>query len=400
MLVVHDLMKHVDRRAVRFEHLINAVDGHINASTESAGVCKNDSHVRWILSAWNNSCHFAPRIAEIRSKRIFWRLIKGAVTLATIRPFAGIRYAPRPELDFSSVIAPPYDVLDEAGKAALQGKHPNNIINVDLPWLPPKTVGPDEAYERANMTLQSWLSAGILKRDARTAIYPYTQSYDHAGKTFHRRGLIATVRLSPFGQGQVVPHEQTYPSAIEDRLKLMRATGMQLSPIFGLFSDDRGEVTKLLYQNASRPVMDGTMDGVRNQLWSVTDNGVENQVIDLMGTKPVYIADGHHRYTTALQYQKEIEQQNGGALPPEHPANYCMFVLVGMQNDGLLILPTHRMIGGVEAFNIDAFRASVSDDFAVVESRFMPENIEEFADRLLPSAEQHTFGLYDGRTRK
>src|SRR5438477_5092233 len=123
-------------------------------------------------------------------------VIKGVVLLATIRPFTGIRYAARPELDFSSVIAPPYDVLDEAGKAALQAKHPNNIVNVDLPWLPPKTVGPDEAYERANVTLQAWLSAGILKRDPRPAIYPYTQSYDHAGKTFHRRGLIATVRLS------------------------------------------------------------------------------------------------------------------------------------------------------------------------------------------------------------
>ena len=173
--------------------------------------------------------------------------------MATIRPFAGIRFAPRPDLDFSSLIAPPYDVLDEAGKAALQAKHPNNIVNIDLPWLPPKTVGPDEVYARANMTLQSWLSAGILKRDTRPAVYPYTQSFDQAGKTFHRRGLIALVKLSPFGQGQVVPHEKTYAAPIEDRLKLMRATGAQLSPIFGLFSDPRSEVTKLLYQNLGRP---------------------------------------------------------------------------------------------------------------------------------------------------
>src|SRR5205814_2832727 len=247
--------------------------------------------------------------------------------MATIRPFAGIRFAPRPELDFSSVIAPPYDVLDEAGKAALQAKHPNNIVNVDLPWLPPKTVGPDEAYERANVTLQAWLSAGILKRDPRPAIYSYTQSYEHAGKTFHRRGLIATVRLSPFGQGQVVPHEKTYPSAIEDRLKLMRATGMQLSPIFGLFSDPRSEVTKLLYANLGLPQHDGTLNGVRNQLWELHDNDVANKISELLGTKPIYIADGHHRYTTALQYQKEMEEQNPGApgLPPNHPANFCMF---------------------------------------------------------------------------
>ena len=271
---------------------------------------------------------------------------------------------------------------------------------VDSPGAPGSATPSTEVYERAATTLNAWISAGILKRDRRPAIYPYTQSFSHNGKTFHRRGFICLVRLSPFGQGQVVPHEKTHEGPIEDRLKLMRATGMQLSPIFGLFSDDRGEITRLLYQNASRPLMDGTMDGVRNQLWSVTDNGVENQVIDLMGTRPVYIADGHHRYTTALQYQKEIEQQNGGALPPEHPANFCMFVLVGIQNDGLLILPTHRMIGGVDTFNIEAFRTSVSDDFAVVESRFMAENIEEFANRLLPAAEGHSFGLYDGRTKK
>jgi uncharacterized protein (DUF1015 family) len=154
-------------------------------------------------------------------------------------------------------------------------------------------------------------------------MYPYAQTYQHNAKTFHRRGFVCLVKLSPFGQGQIVPHEKTHAGPIEDRIKLMRATGVQLSPIFGLFSDPRNEVTKLLYQNAGKPELDGTLDGVRNQLWSVTDADVENHIIELMGTKPIYIADGHHRYTTALQYQKEIEQsENGGApLPADHPAN-------------------------------------------------------------------------------
>jgi uncharacterized protein (DUF1015 family) len=322
--------------------------------------------------------------------------------LAHLKPFAAIRYVAGKTLNLSDVIAPPYDVLDDAQKSALQAKHPNNIVTVDCPWMPPKTVGPDEVYERANTTLQAWLSAGILKRDRRPAIYPYAQSFAHNGKTYHRRGFICLVRLSPFGQGQVIPHEKTHAGAIEDRLKLMLATGVQLSPIFGLFNEARGEVTKLLYQNAGRPELDGTLDGVRNQLWSVTDNVVENQVIDLMGTKPIYIADGHHRYTTALQYQKEIEQkENGGfALPPEHPANWCMFVLVGMQNDGLLILPTHRMIGGVESFNIDRFVRAVGSNFTITQAEAPPEWIDEFVDRTLHNAPPHTFGLYDGRAKK
>src|SRR5215213_771263 len=102
--------------------------------------------------------------------------------MATIRPFAAIRYG-KQFTDVSGVIAPPYDVLDEAQKAALQKKHPNNIVTVDLPWMPPKTVGPDDAYQKANLTFQAWQSAGVLERDGRPALYPYTQSYTYAGKT-------------------------------------------------------------------------------------------------------------------------------------------------------------------------------------------------------------------------
>lgn len=317
--------------------------------------------------------------------------------MAQIRPFAGIRYSKK-HPDISALIAPPYDVLDEAGKAKLQAKHPANIVSVDLPFVPPKSVGPDEVYKLADATLQSWLKSGVLVQDARPALYPYTQTYDHAGKMFRRRGFITLVKLTPFGE-DVVPHEKTYKGPIEDRLKLMRATQAQLSPIFGLFSDPRNEVTGLLYKNAGRPELTGTLDGVKNDLWSVIDAEVENQVIDLMKARPIYIADGHHRYTTALQFQRDAEQAAGGELPVAHPANYCMFVLVGMQDDGLLILPTHRLIGGLEGFSIDAFRAAVSTNFDVTESSVAPERFDEH-HQTDPDAQAHTFGLYDGRTRR
>jgi uncharacterized protein (DUF1015 family) len=320
--------------------------------------------------------------------------------MAHIRPFAAIRYANRPELSFSNVIAPPYDVIDDRGKAALQAKHPNNIVTVDFPYTVPKTAGPDDVYDHAAITLRSWMSTGILKRDNRPALYPYTQVYEHNGRTLHRRGFIALVRLSPFGEGQVVPHEKTYKGPIEDRMKLMRWTGVQLSPIFGLFSDSRHEVTNLLYHNLGKPELSGTLDGVQNELWSVTDGDVENQVIDLMGTKPVYIADGHHRYTTALQYQAEVAAAHGGKLPPAHPANWCMFVLVGMQEDGLLILPTHRLVGGLDSFDIDAFRAAVGNNVEVTETPLGPDKVDEYVSKVLPLQPAHSFGLYDGRTRK
>ncbi|MGH7179811.1 MAG: DUF1015 domain-containing protein, partial [Tepidisphaeraceae bacterium] len=295
---------------------------------------------------------------------------------------------------------PPYDVLDEPAKARLQARHPNNIVTIDLPFTPPKSVGPDQVYEKAHITLQSWMSAGILAQDRRAAMYPYAQTYEHHGKTFHRRGFIALVKLCPFGAGQIIPHEKTYKGPIEDRLKLMRATGVQSSPIFGLFSDTRGEINKLLYRGAGKPEMDGMLDGVRNQLWSIIDADVENQIIELMNARPIHIADGHHRYTTALQYQADLEQRHGGPLPINHPANWCMFVLVSMQDDGLLILPTHRLIGGLKSFNIDQFKSAVSGAFTVEPTPLTADKLADYAHDILPSEPAHTFGLYDGTSKR
>ena len=320
--------------------------------------------------------------------------------MAQIRPFAGVRYSRKDGFDLSNLIAPPYDVLDDRGKHALQAKHPQNIVTVDLPHLPAKSVGPDSAYAMANDTLQSWLSAGVLQKDHKPAIYPYAQSYSHGQRTFHRRGVIALVKLSPFGEGHVFPHEKTYPDAIQDRLKLTRATRMQLSPIFGLFSDPKSQVTAALYKNLGKPEASASLDGVRNDIWTVIDSETENAVIDLMSARPIYIADGHHRYTMALQYQKEAAQAHSGALPPAHPANFCMFVLVGMQDDGLLILPTHRLISGLKDFNIEAFTKIVSPIANVTDVNIAEADLPHYIDNVLPRQPAATFGLFDGRTRR
>ncbi len=321
--------------------------------------------------------------------------------MAHIRSFSAIHFNKARFADLSNLIAPPFDVLDQAGKAVLQAKHPNNIVNIDLPHLPPKAAGPAEVYSQSAMTLQAWLESGILVREKRTAFYPYMESYDHLGRTVHRRGFFAQVRLSPFGQGEVVPHEKTYKGAIEDRLALTRATGCQLSPIFGLFNDRGNEITNLLYSNLSRPDFSGTFDGVKHDLWKISDPDLENRVSDLMSTHPVYIADGHHRYTTALTYQEELIKANGGnPLPPNHPANFCMFTLVSMNDDGLLVWPTHRLVGGLDSFDIDAFSKAVSPNVNVTPAPVGPDKMHEFVDQILPKQGVNTFGLYDGKTKK
>jgi uncharacterized protein (DUF1015 family) len=320
--------------------------------------------------------------------------------MADIRPFQAIRYAALSGLDFSRVVAPPYDVLDEAGRSALQAKDPRNIVEVDLPFMPPKSVGPDEVYERASQTLQRWLDEGVLVRDQRPGLYPYTQAYRHDGNAFNRRGFFALVRLAPFGEGQVVPHELTYRGPIEDRLRLMRATGVQLSPIFGLYSDPGNEVAGALFQRAGQPVMTALLEGVENRLWAGVDAQVEDRVTGLLRGRPIYIADGHHRYTTALQYQAEMVQRNGGPLPDNHPANWCLFVLVGMQDPGLLILPTHRLIGNLRGWDVDAFRTAISPHFELAAAPTGGDRVDVFARDLLPGQPSHTFGLFDGISRR
>jgi uncharacterized protein (DUF1015 family) len=320
--------------------------------------------------------------------------------LAQIRPFAAIRYSRNNGSDLSSLIAPPYDVLDDSSKKKLQASHPQNIVTVDLPHLPAKTVGPDEAYTKANDTLQSWLAAGVMIRDNKPAFYPYTQTYSHGGRNFHRRGMIVLVKLSPFGEGHVVPHEKTYPDAITDRFKLTKATKTQLSPVFGLFSDPKSQITAALYKSLGKPEVTATLDGVQNDLWTVTDSETENAVIDLMGARPIYIADGHHRYTMALEYQKRVTENRGGKIPPTHPANYCMFNLVGMQDDGLLILPTHRLISGLTNFNIATLKAALAPVATVTDLEVPEPELPTYIDHVLPKTPANTFGLFDGQTRR
>jgi uncharacterized protein (DUF1015 family) len=317
--------------------------------------------------------------------------------MATIRPFAGIRYSATAGHDLSDFIAPPYDVLDAASKAQLLARSPFNIVAIDLPHVPPKQLGPPAAYAQAAQTMEAWLASGVLVRDGRRALYPYEQSYQYKGRTFHRRGVIALVKLTPFGV-DVIPHEKTYDGPIEDRLQLMHSTGAQLSPVFGLFMDASNGFLKTIFANVSQPMQTATLDGVTSKVWSLTDAAVEDGLLMDFEDKKVYIADGHHRYTTALHYQREAEQKHGGPLPPDHPANYCMFVLVNGEDPTLQILPTHRLVGGLTNWDADAFIRAIEPYFTVTRTTLRADHVDELA-QTLPGYGRNAIGMYDGRTR-
>ncbi|HQY87304.1 MAG TPA: DUF1015 domain-containing protein, partial [Tepidisphaeraceae bacterium] len=272
-----------------------------------------------------------------------------------------------------------------------------NIVAIDLPHVPPKTPGPDSAYARSAELLKQWLESELLIHEKRPAIYPYEQTYTLGERTFHRRGFFALVKLTPFGI-DVIPHEQTYAGAIEDRLKLMQATSAQLSPVFGLFFDPKHEVVPLLFKNVMKPIAHATIDNVRNELWSITDADIERQIIDMMSDKNIYIADGHHRYTTALHYQNLEEQKHGGKLPPNHPANYALFVLVPADDPGVSILPTHRLIAGLDRFDLESFFKAIEPHFKITRTKLQPDHLDELA-QMLRHEGANAFGVYDGKSK-
>ncbi len=262
-----------------------------------------------------------------------------------IIPFRALRYNPsRFAGQWDRLIAPPYDVLSADDKAALLRGNDRNIVAIDLPHVPPKEAGPDEVYAQAARTLQQWRQDGTLAFDDQPALYVYHQEYGFGGKRFLRRKFFARMRLEPFGTGTVFPHEQTFGGPKADRLKLMQTTRCQLSAVFGLYSDPDNTVSTLL-DPGSRPAdVTATQEGVVNRLWVLRDAKVAQAVGKHLAQRPVFIADGHHRYGTALNYRDQL--QSGRALPADHPAHFTLIGLCAMEDPGAVIMPTHRVLSG------------------------------------------------------
>lgn len=264
--------------------------------------------------------------------------------MSVIRPFRAIHYA-GPEV--STRLAPPYDVLSGEDKAALLARDPDNFVRIDLPHVPPKAAGPAAAYAQAAESMQAWLAEGKLVTDAEASIYVYHQRFEHAGRRYTRKKFFAALRLEEFGKGSVFPHEQTFGGPKEDRLCLMKATHAALSPIFGLFEDNKNAVAAALESELpDKPLLHGMLDGVENTVWAVTKPAVIDRVAAMLHGKPTFIADGHHRYGTALLYRQWLIHERG-PIAPEHPANFALCVFCAMEDPGLLILPTHRVLHGV-----------------------------------------------------
>jgi uncharacterized protein (DUF1015 family) len=259
--------------------------------------------------------------------------------MADVQAFRALRYDLGVVGSLQSVIAPPYDVIDPEQRAALAARSPHNVVNIDLPQAP---LGGD-AYEEAARLLELWKHQGAVVRDPTPAVWALRQDYTGPdGRALTRRGIFARVRVEDYGPGRIRPHERTHPGPKEDRLRLTRATQANLSPIFSLYDDPQQAAWAAVEPfTDSDPFGTATdADGTVNTLWRIDDGAAIARVKMALGDTELLIADGHHRYETARVYAEEV----GG----EGDHRYVLMCLVALQDPGLTIFPTHRLLNDVK----------------------------------------------------
>ena len=269
-----------------------------------------------------------------------------------IRPFRALRYDLGAIGDPALVTAPPYDVIDAEQRARLVARHPANVVRLDLPAEEPGE-GPDDRYRRAAKTLAEWRSGGILRKDPLPSVYVYEQTYTVPGSDQERtqRGFFGRLQLEAFGpDAGVLPHERTLSGPKEDRYKLLRATGVNTSPVVVLFDDASGRSANALAEATERPadveVIDE--DGVCHRLWAVaadrdgSSGDVSARLVQAAEAAPVTIADGHHRYETALRYRDERRMTRSCEEDPAF--DYLLTLFLEATGQPLTVLPTHRLL--------------------------------------------------------
>jgi uncharacterized protein (DUF1015 family) len=316
--------------------------------------------------------------------------------MPSIQALRGVRYDLGHVGSLSNVIAPPYDVIDAELQQKLYDLSPANVVRLILNKDQPGDNDENNRYTRASRQLRSWMREGILFTEADPAIYVYHQIFTEGGVTHTRRGFMCRVRLERFGEGSIYPHEETHGAAKADRLKLWSACKANLSQIFGLYPDESNEAQNVLEQAIAgvAPLEATDHLGVVHRLWPVTDVATITAVSAAMGDRPVYIADGHHRYETACTLRDQTAEANGGSLPAEHPANYVLMMLVSMSDPGMLVLATHRLFRGLPSMPSTELREKLGEYFdtepagsGAVRARSLWEEIEV-------EGEQSTLGLY------
>ena len=320
--------------------------------------------------------------------------------MPNIQPFEGLRYNLAQIGSLSDVVAPPYDVIDPALQDALYEKHPNNVVRLILNKMLPTDDEQNNRYTRSARELKNWKEEGVLQKDSKPAIYVYHEVFTANGKEYTRKGFMCGCEAVPFGEGMVFPHEITMSGPKLDRLMLTTACKTNFSQIFGLYPDEKNEVQNLLEEATLNltPLEATDHLGVIHRMWVVDDQEVVAKVVEMMGPKPIFIADGHHRYETACNYRKQVREQ--GLLTTDHPANHVLMVCVAMEDPGLIVLPTHRLFRNVKEFSQEDLFALLGDSFAITTVGEGPAAAAKAWTLIEMQDDQGTMALYTGKDRK
>jgi uncharacterized protein (DUF1015 family) len=280
---------------------------------------------------------------------------------AIVAAFRPLRFKLEPGADVGAVWAPPYDVITAEDEAVLRSRHPFNIVRITNP-----ANGGEDRYALAAQTLQMWVAAGRLARDEQPAVYVHQHTFESADNSYRRTGVWALLRLTDFGAGNVFPHERTMKGPKADRLALMRACRAHLSPVFFICSDPGGTLLELLESVAKgAPTEEAEFPtGMQHRIWRVASQPTLSRLVSAVREQVLLIADGHHRYETALSYRDELVSA-GRPRTGRGPHEYVLAYIVRENDPGLLLLPTHRLFHGDPVPWVSAV-SKTSDRFEVV----------------------------------
>ncbi|RJP93985.1 MAG: DUF1015 domain-containing protein [Desulfobacteraceae bacterium] len=319
--------------------------------------------------------------------------------MAEVQPLQGILYNIDTIKNISDVVTPPYDVISEKERDVFYKRHPNSIIRLDKGKPADTDTDADNPHTRAAAYFQTWLRDHVLIQDEEPAFYLTSLEFDVDGQAMARYGLIGRVNIEPFEKGIVLPHEKTFSKVKTERLALIKASHANFSQIFSIFSDESDIIGWLKNSVATMPPVYDFIDdtGHRHQLWRITDPTILRKVTGSFKEKKLFIADGHHRYETALNYKKWLIE-TGVDVSADHPASYTMMYLSAIQDPGLVILPTHRLVTRVpENSRADFLKAAAiyfdMEHFAF-DSSDLTQTQKQFRQAMAATAGQNKIGVF------
>jgi len=320
--------------------------------------------------------------------------------LAEVRPFPGMHYNGSMINDLAAVICPPYDIIPPRQQQELHLRNEYNCVRLEFGRELPQDTTTDNKYTRAAATQEQWLKQGILQIDETPAVYLHDHYFTHRGKEYKRRGLIAAIRLEEWDRMVIRPHEGTMMAPKSDRLSLLWALQANTSPILTLYEDSQQRIASLLAtQQQGQPLLSSRkLDGERHDVWVIKAPDVVNQISSSFAGQPLYIADGHHRYESALNYQRERRACSPSASEDE-PFNFVMMTLVSFSDPGLLILPTHRLVRGIPKATLDGLMTKLKLFFDIDELPIDSPDDWKHVDDLLTGTNKIRLALFGLTTR-